>query len=172
MRETGTEAAVGFIAMANLSVLLSNLLNTIYTLKSLERITNLPMEILFRLMEEFEERLRVFQEVHMRRAFAGGEMKVDSSGSLILAFHTIEIVLYRAILRVLPIGCPGFLGVRERARVVICRVLGFVENLGTERLRAFWWSRKFSSHSILSFPILLRPCPLLSQRASYLGVQS
>src|SRR6266536_6721011 len=94
---------------------------------------------------------------------------LEGSGRVILAFHTTEIVLFRAVLRVLDYRDPGYESVRAQEKSVVLNIVGFLEKLNVSPLRAFWWSR--TSHLIFlshfpffsSFPcscpyVLMTPC--------------
>lgn len=96
------QPALQFIAMAHLTTILSDLLNTFYTLKSIERIKTLPIQTLYTILSDFQVRLQHFHEEHLCQLYNVNTL-LDSSGSVILAFYTVEIVLYRAVLRALPI---------------------------------------------------------------------
>ncbi|KUJ15379.1 uncharacterized protein LY89DRAFT_670856 [Mollisia scopiformis] len=134
------QPALQFIAMAHLTVILSDLLNTFYTLKSMERVKNLPISMLYGILDEFQARLDAWNEEYGWKLEGGGNGLLDSSGSVVLAYYTAEIVLYRAVLRALPMSEEGYEAVRARARDTLGRVVGFVEKLNVSRLRAFWWS--------------------------------
>lgn len=138
----GLTNALGFIAMAHLSSILSDLLSTFYTLKAVDRIKLLPHPLLFSLLEEFQDRLRVFRDEHLcQLCNANTGTGLDGSGSVVLAFYTTEIVLLRAVIRVLPMNHPGYSSVRVQARTTLLNVVEFLEKMSVNRLRAFWWNR-------------------------------
>ncbi|RQM04702.1 hypothetical protein DH86_00004382 [Scytalidium sp. 3C] len=66
------------------------------------------------------------------------------AGTVFLAFHTLEIVLCRGILRNIQREDPGYLKFRQRAKDVVRSVVMLLAKLQVNRLRAFWWSRKWS----------------------------
>ncbi|PBP19128.1 hypothetical protein BUE80_DR010060 [Diplocarpon rosae] len=133
--------ALQFIAMAHLSFILSDLLSTFYTLKSVERMKLLPESMVFSLLSGFQDRLRLFRDEHLcQLCNVNSGTGLDHSGSTILAFYTAEIVLLRAVLRLLPMHHPGHNGVRAQARSVLLNVVEFLEKMSANRLRAFWWS--------------------------------
>lgn len=132
--------ALQFVAMAHLTTILSDLLNTFYTLKSMDRIKVLPLEVLYSILDDFQKRLGSWNQEYLARLYDPNTL-LDSSGSMILAFHTCEIVLYRATLRCLPMGTAGYDGVREQGKGSLLNVVTFLEKLNVSRLRAFWWSR-------------------------------
>ncbi|CZR58014.1 uncharacterized protein PAC_07904 [Phialocephala subalpina] len=111
------QPALQFIAMAHLTTILSDLLNTFYTLKSMERIRTLPIPMLYTILDDFQSRLSQFHEEHLCQLYNVNTL-LDSSGSVILAFYTVEIVLYRAVLRALPMGERGYVEVRGRAKAM------------------------------------------------------
>lgn len=135
----GLMPALQFIAMASLTTILSDLLNTFCTLKAVERIKLLPADVLLSLLHGFQERLRVWNDENLRQ-FYNVNTLLDSSGSVILAYHTVEIVLLRAVLRCLPMAHMGYGRLREQAKTTLLNVVDFLEKLNVSRLRAFWWS--------------------------------
>ncbi|KAN0090423.1 Fungal specific transcription factor domain containing protein [Hyaloscypha variabilis] len=132
-------SAIQFVAMAHLTTILSDILNTFYTLKAMERIKLLPLEVLYSILGDFQGRLASWNQEHLCQLYNANTL-LDSSGSVVLAYHTCEIVLYRAVLRCLPMGTPGYDDVREHAKASLLQIVGFVEKLNVSRLRAFWWS--------------------------------
>lgn len=135
----GLMPALQFVAMAALTTILSDILNTFYTLKAVERIKLLPIEMLFSLLDQYQQRLNAWNKEHLCQLHNVNTL-LDSSGSVILAYHTVEIVLLRAVLRALPIEHIGYSSLREQARDVLLSVVDFLEKLNVSRLRAFWWS--------------------------------
>lgn len=134
-----------FVAMAHLSVILSDILGTFYTLKAMERAKALPTEILYAYLDDFHVRLQEFHEVHLTPFYGTGQGLLDATGTVWLAYYTVEIVLFRALLRCLPLVDPHYAAVREQAKNTLGRVVGFLEKLQVNRLRAFWWSRMLPS---------------------------
>ncbi|PVH88712.1 hypothetical protein DL98DRAFT_648064 [Cadophora sp. DSE1049] len=133
--------ALQFIAMAHLSSILSDVLNTFYTIKAMERIKLLPIEMLFSILDGFQERLRSFRDEHLCPLCSGSTNDgLDGTGSAVLAFYTMEIVLLRAVLRCLPMNHPGYAGIRAQAKTTLLNVVEFLEKMSVSRLRAFWWS--------------------------------
>jgi len=138
--------ALQFIAMAHLSSILSDVLSTFYTLKAMERINLLPIEMLFSILDGFQERLRNFRDEHLCPLCSGSTNGgLDGTGSVVLAFYTMEIVLLRAVLRCVPMNHPGYAGMRAQAKTTLLNVVEFLEKMSVSRLRAFWWSRMFLS---------------------------
>ncbi|KAE8452507.1 hypothetical protein EG329_000410 [Mollisiaceae sp. DMI_Dod_QoI] len=101
------QPALQFIAMTHLTTILTDLLNTFHTLKSIERIKLLPIPLLYSILDDFQARLHAFHEEHLCQLYNVNTL-LDSSGSVILAFYTCEIVLFRAVLRALPMQHPGY----------------------------------------------------------------
>ncbi|KAH7336388.1 fungal-specific transcription factor domain-containing protein [Rhexocercosporidium sp. MPI-PUGE-AT-0058] len=133
--------ALQFIAMAHLSSILSDVLNSFYTFKAMERIKLLPIEMLFSILDRFQDRLRTFRDEHLcPLCSGGGNGEPDSTGSVVLAFYTMEIVLLRAVLRCLPMNHPGYVGLRGQAKTTLLNVIEFLEKMSVSRLKAFWWS--------------------------------
>lgn len=129
--------------MAHLSSILSDVLSTFYTLKAMERIKLLPIDMLFSILDGFQERLRIFRDEHLCPLWRGDSNGgLDSSGNVVLGFYTIEIVLLRAVLRCLPMNHPGYAGLRSQAKTTLLNVVEFLEKMSVSRLKAFWWSRK------------------------------
>jgi hypothetical protein len=148
-----------FVAMAHITTILSDLLNTFYTLKAMERIKLLPLEMLYSILGDFQRRLAAWNEQHLCQLYNVNTLPA-SSESVVLAFYACEIVLYRAVLRCLPMGSPGYGNVRERVKASVLNVVGLLEKLNVSRVRAFWWNRtlllsllssRFPGH-IISFP--------------------
>jgi hypothetical protein len=139
----GVMPAMQFVAMAALTTILSDILNSFYTLKAVERMKLLPVEMLFSLLDEFQGRLRTWNQEHLCHLFNLNTL-LDSTGSVVLAYHTVEIVLLRAVSRCLPMGHMGYSRVREQSKATLINVVEFLEKLNVSRLRAFWWSRELS----------------------------
>ncbi|XMA09335.1 hypothetical protein WAI453_002126 [Rhynchosporium graminicola] len=133
--------ALQFVAMAHLSTILSDILNTFYTHKALERIRLIPIETLLSIFDGFQTRLRTFRDEHLCSLCSGNiSDKFDSTGSVVLAFYTMEIVLLRAVLRCLPMSHPEYSGLRGQAKTTLLNVVEFLEKMSISRLNAFWWS--------------------------------
>jgi hypothetical protein len=146
----GLMPALQFIAMAQLTTILSDLLSTFYTLKAMDRVKLLPAEMVYSIMDDFQARLHAFHEEHLCQLYNVNTL-LDSSGTVILAFYTTEIILYRAVQRCLPMNHPGYPEIRGQAKTSLVNVVSFLEKLNGSRLRAFWWSRTYpSSPSLVS----------------------
>ncbi|CAG8958284.1 hypothetical protein HYFRA_00000639 [Hymenoscyphus fraxineus] len=144
----GIGPALQFITMAHLTTILSDILSTFYTLKSHDILRALPVSTIFSLLDTFQSRLHTFHETHLiplynigspQSSSGMGQVVLDSTGTTVLSFYTVQAVLYRAVLRVLDINNPSYQGVRDQAKTVLVSVVSFVEKLGLGRLRAFWW---------------------------------
>jgi hypothetical protein len=146
----GLVPALQFIAMAKLTTILSDLLSTFYTLKAMDRVKLLPIEVLYSIMDDFQARIHAFHEEHLYQLYNVNTL-LDSSGTVILAFYTVEVVLYRAILRCLPMAHPGYSIIRQHAKTTLLNIVSFLEKLNVSRLRAFWWSRKYLLISLWEF---------------------
>lgn len=158
--EIGFGPARMLISMSHLSVIISSLLSTFYTLAATSRLKTLPILTLLSQMSAFQDRLNTFYTSHLRPLCTAFDASLlDPSGSVILAFYTAEIVLYRAVLRVLPMEEERYAEVRERARSVMVNVVSFTEKLHVSRLRSFWWNPMspllFSLHGTFLYHQLL-----------------
>ena len=73
-------------------------------------------------------------------------MLLTSKGSLELAFYTVQITLYRGILRSVlskfSKSDPFFAHLRQRGKEAASFVLKLLEELSVARSSAFWWSSK------------------------------
>ena len=157
----GLMPALQFVAMANLTTILSDLLSTFYTLRAMDRIKLLPIEVLYSKMDDFQARIHAFHEEFLYRLYNVNKL-LDSSGTVILAFYTVEVVLYRAMLRCLPMNIPGYPTVRQHAKTTLLSIVTFLEKLNVSHLRAFWWSRMlpFSSFTPIEPPFAIPYFPL------------
>ena len=135
--------ALQFVAMAKLTTILSDLLSTFYTLRAMDRLKLLPVDGLYSIKNDFQSRIQTFHDVDLCRVYSVNTL-LDSSGTVILAFHTVEIVLYRAMLRCLPMSHPGYPTIRQLAKTTLLNIISFLEKLNVSRLRAFWWSRTYT----------------------------
>lgn len=135
----GTLAAQQFVAMAELTAILSDLLSTFYTLKAVDRVKCLPTITLYSYMDDFQSRIHEAHERHIRQLY-GINTLLDSTGTVFLAYYTLEIVLYRAMLRCLPMNDPSYMTIRSHAKATIMHIISFLQKLQVNRLRAFWWS--------------------------------
>ncbi|CAH0057651.1 unnamed protein product, partial [Clonostachys solani] len=129
-----------FIAMSVLTTILSDLLCKAYTVRSIGTEASPDTADTLRMFNSFFHRLETFQEEHVKGLQSAADQIRDPTGTLHLAFFTVQIVLYRAILRRMPPVCPEAAQLRQGARQVTQNVIKFVECLQVSRLRAFWWS--------------------------------
>ncbi|CAK4008924.1 transcriptional regulatory [Lecanosticta acicola] len=129
-----------FVAIAALTQILSAILTTFYTLKGAEHSALSTVEELARVKGFFELQLHDFQARYMAPFANITDVFLDPTGTLFLAYYTVEIVLCRALLRCLPPTDPNCLQLRERARQLVMSISKLLENLQVTRLRAFWWS--------------------------------
>lgn len=149
-----------FIAIAWLSTILTDVLKNFYTIKAISRLQTLLPEEVLNLIGEFEERLACFHQDHMVPLYTVDTF-LDSTGmyslelhqaalrndlgTVFLAFYTMEIILCRAALRNVDPEHPQYPTLRWRARGVAKNVVLLLEKMQVSRLRAFWWSRKYSA---------------------------
>ena len=132
--------ALQFVAMAHLTTILSDILNTFYTLASAQRIKNLSIDQLCALLEEFQGRLNAYNEQFSSRSYENNNTLLDSSGTLILSHHTLHLILLRAILRTCPLSSPLYPSLRYQTKSILTTIVDFLSNLSVSKLRAFWWS--------------------------------
>ncbi|KAI6715093.1 nitrogen regulatory protein tamA [Diplocarpon mali] len=151
--QLGLAPALQFIAMAHLSSILSDILSNFYALKAVERMKLLPDSMVFSMFSGFKDQLRLFRDEHLCQLWnSNSGTGLDHSGSAILAFYTAEIVLLRAVLRVLPMHHPGHSGVRAQARTVLLNVVEFLEKMTTTKTNislagTFMFSQLLTSHT-------------------------
>ena len=140
--ETPQSAKYIFIAMAKLSVILAEALHQFYTIRAQKKIQTMPIKDLMELLSDFENRLDAFSRDVLTPlkalATSASAPILDSSGTVELALQTLEIIIYRAVLRHLPPETS--LPVRERAQASLARAVDFLGSLQVSRLRAYWWS--------------------------------
>ncbi|RFU26998.1 hypothetical protein B7463_g9353, partial [Scytalidium lignicola] len=135
---TLTSACI-FVGMAELTKILSELIKKFYTIKGMGRLQALTVQEFYAMVEDYDECLRVFQREHLE-PLRDVDTILDSTGTIFLAFHTLEIVLCRGVLRNVNRENPGYSAFRWRARDVVKNVVMLLAKLKVNRLRAFWWS--------------------------------
>ncbi|KAH8690620.1 fungal-specific transcription factor domain-containing protein [Talaromyces proteolyticus] len=131
-----------FIAMTTLSVILSDLLKTLYTIKAVEFLREKPAELILSIAEPistalFDWRTTFLEPLLKRNSFP------DVTGSLELAYYTVEVMLCRAVYPKLYRRMFSTSSFLDRAADITSRVSTLVENLSLSRANVFWWS--FSS---------------------------
>ncbi|KAH8896850.1 hypothetical protein GQ53DRAFT_819106 [Thozetella sp. PMI_491] len=138
--DTPASAKAVFIAMAKLSLLLAEALHKFYTMRAQQNMRGMSADELTEMTGLFEDQLDAFYEGTLAplEALASGDAILDPSGTVELAYHTLQVVIYRAVLRYLPPAAS--IGVRERARACLLDAVDFLSRLQVSRLRAFWWS--------------------------------
>ncbi|RDW62535.1 hypothetical protein BP5796_10837 [Coleophoma crateriformis] len=129
-----------FIGMAKLSTILSDVLSIFYSLRASERLKESSSQSVHDLMVQFQFRLESFHNEHLF-GLSDIETLLDPTGTIFLAYHTVEISLYRAVLRSLESVTAEYLVVRSLARDVLKKVTLLLQNLTVGRLRSFWWSQ-------------------------------
>ncbi|KAM3420876.1 hypothetical protein BST61_g4113 [Cercospora zeina] len=129
-----------FVAMVAVTQTLARILTTFYTPKAAQQMADTAPTEVNRIKCHFEQQLLD----HHDRYLAGLEHVVDQfldpTGTLELAFHTVEVVLYRALLRYISPTESLYEQVRIRSRQSVTAISKLLENLQVTRLRAFWWS--------------------------------
>ncbi|KAK1763240.1 fungal-specific transcription factor domain-containing protein [Phialemonium atrogriseum] len=122
-----------FVAAARLTVILSDILSQLYTVKGVKRLHSLEIQECHDIASAFLARLDRWREEHLAPLLEHHIMH-DPTGNLQLAYYTIEITLYRAILRT-----AAGRQYRQRSAAVVCNVIDWLKNLQVNRLSGFWW---------------------------------
>ncbi|EXJ91448.1 hypothetical protein A1O1_04560 [Capronia coronata CBS 617.96] len=134
-----------FIGMAVLTTILSDILATFYTLRANTRLQSYSSDLLQLLSDQFEQRLEAFHNTHLTPIYDVHSF-LDPTGTIFLAFHTVKITLYRAMLRRLDPTDIQYQPFRIRARLILGEVTMLLQTLTVRRLRVFWWSQ-LSNHN-------------------------
>ncbi|KAI5360092.1 hypothetical protein Slin15195_G119540 [Septoria linicola] len=129
-----------FVAMAALTQILATVLNTFYTLKATEQMARATPAEIGNLKAYFEQRLFEFRARYLAPLENVADMFLDPTGTVFLAFYTVESVVQRALLRCVSLNDRLCQQIRQQAKQVMISVVKLVENLQVTRLRAFWWS--------------------------------
>lgn len=142
--ETSPLAKVVFISMAKLSLILGEVLLKFYTIKAQQNIRMMSVESLLELLAVFEAQmdLILWTTLQPLESLAGNDSMLDPTGTVELAYYTLRVTIYRAVLRYLPPAESHH--VRQRARTVLLDVVQLLSSLQVSRLRAFWWSHPSS----------------------------
>lgn len=138
---TGPLPALQFVAMAKLTVILSDILSTFYSVRAMDSSNPMPIALLISHMSNFQSRLHNFQEQHLGH-LSNINSLLDSTGTMFLGYYAVALGLYRALLRCVPLTEPVYLNIRSHARSTVLSIIEFLENLQPNRLQAFWWSRE------------------------------
>ncbi|KAI1342307.1 fungal-specific transcription factor domain-containing protein [Xylariaceae sp. FL0016] len=138
--DTPASSRLLFVAMTKLTLILAELLQKFYTIKAMSAMRSKDPEDLLRIVKHFEEHLHLFFDEYFvpLRILTNEESILDSTGTVELAYHTLQVVLYRAVLRHLPLEHAA--QVRQSARAALLAATSFLSSLQVARLRAFWWS--------------------------------
>lgn len=67
----------------------------------------------------------------------------DGTGTIFLAYHIVQMVLYRAMLRHLDPTDVRYHLFRNNVKPVVDNVISLLQGLTVRRLRAFWWNRMY-----------------------------
>lgn len=129
-----------FVAMAHLAVILSEMLPTFYSLRAQASLKAKTTNELLSLVRQYEDCLVLFKQTHLNPLLTliQEQHTLDPAGTLVLAFHTLQAVLYRAVF---PYISPDTSSqVRHRVRDVLLSAIDFTAGLRVAQLRAFWWS--------------------------------
>ncbi|KFZ01591.1 hypothetical protein V500_00687 [Pseudogymnoascus sp. VKM F-4518 (FW-2643)] len=177
-----------FIGVTTLSVILSNILANFFTVKAINSRQTMALDELESICTSFEDKLKKWQVTHLepalvKRSFpdpTGLKPYINASyyasnlglGSLELAFYTVQITLYRVILRSVlskfSKSDPFFAHLRQRGKVAASSVLKLLEVLSVARSSAFWWSTSKINFAIAgSFMISMFLCSVSSEEGQY-----
>jgi hypothetical protein len=163
-----TQQSIGaccFVAMAELSLVLSDILSSFYTLLAVLQLRNAETQHILDIAQPLEVRLatwrsRVLDPLMKQKYFpdvTGESFQTEvfilaliiSTGPVELAYLTVQIMLLRAI-------CPKLVRRNfplstylENAISVSSKAIQLVETLQISRLSAFWWLRKSSFLEVL-----------------------
>ncbi|RFU25068.1 hypothetical protein B7463_g11271, partial [Scytalidium lignicola] len=129
-----------FVGMAALTTILSDILATFYTVRANERFKSYNTELLRLLLEQFQQRLADFYDKHLI-PLDHCQGFLDPTGTIFLAYHTVQLTLYRVGLRTLDPQDFHYHLLRNDARVALKQVVGMLDQMTVRRLRAFWWSQ-------------------------------
>ncbi|RDW91051.1 hypothetical protein BP5796_02216 [Coleophoma crateriformis] len=143
-----TVSAKQFIAMAALSRILSDILSIFYSLRSIHLLRTAPAEEVASTFNVFRGQLKTFKGAYLHELFATDLFR-DPTGTVELAFYTVEIVLCRAVLRKVDEKHDIYNEVRTYAKSALSNIATLLQQLQINRLRAFWWN----PISILNFAI-------------------
>ncbi|CVL08993.1 uncharacterized protein FPRN_14603 [Fusarium proliferatum] len=127
------------VSMASLSIILSDLLKTFYTIKSKQEwLKHRSAEKLFSEYARLDRSLTSWEEESLIpllqvRAYP------DPIGSIILAYHTLRVILYRAVLLKLERLETDASLIIDKAFAVSSDAISFVQNLTMSQMSAFWW---------------------------------
>lgn len=138
--DTPESAKLVFIGMAKLSVLLAEVLHKFYTIKAQQTMQSMSQDELMEITMFFEEQLHTFllnTLTPLKEMVTVGSI-LDPTGTLELAYHTLQVIIYRAVLRYLPYDTAC--AIRQRAQLVLVDAVQLLADLRVSRLRAFWWS--------------------------------
>ncbi|EXJ78379.1 hypothetical protein A1O1_08779 [Capronia coronata CBS 617.96] len=136
-----------FVAMAELTVILNEVLAIFFTISSVVSLRDATGEHIIALSDSIEAKLESWRAVYLdqiltQRFFPDvtGEKLLDIRRSLELAYITVRVMLLRGIFpklyrRNLPLDNQD-----ARAVEVTSRAISLVETLQINRLSAFWWS--------------------------------
>ncbi|OKL60204.1 hypothetical protein UA08_04606 [Talaromyces atroroseus] len=133
-----------FIAMADLTVMLSDVLSTFYTVRAVQMLKNMSTKEKDVCILSFTDRLDQWHSVYGFLFHENQDLFPDPTGTLQLGYYTLEIALCRAVLRD-KYDHP----IRERGEKVVLLVIELLRTLQISRLRAFWWAASKVNFSIV-----------------------
>ncbi|GAM39363.1 hypothetical protein TCE0_034f10852 [Talaromyces pinophilus] len=149
-----------FIAMTELSVILSEILSTFYTVKAIHE-HSVGLEELENSCTEFESKLETWRISHLDPLIRE-KLFPDPTGSLELAFYAVQTALYRACVRIASrlesqtVNLASKL--RQRAMGIASSVINLLEMLSVSRRSAFWLAGfGVTKHALIRLDLLASP---------------
>ncbi|KAK3619754.1 hypothetical protein LTR56_023839 [Elasticomyces elasticus] len=138
------------IAMTKLAVIMGSVYDTLFTLKSAQSLST-DFRGTLRAAQPIMETLNLCYSGEISAANDGHDLEVDQAGHLLLAFHSVRTLLFRAILRPFhnlvinendTAESEACQYVRAAARASLVSFIDFTATLTAARIRAFWpfWS--------------------------------
>ncbi|CAI4218390.1 unnamed protein product [Parascedosporium putredinis] len=129
----GDLAARVYVAAARLTVILSDILSKLYTVRGAKKLYTLHRDECVAIADAFLGRLQAWKDEYMA-PLADFDVMHDPTGNLQLAYYTVEITLYRAILRT-----AAGSQFRQRSGTLVRDVTRWLKNLQVNCLSGFWW---------------------------------
>ncbi|KAF2209038.1 hypothetical protein CERZMDRAFT_47994 [Cercospora zeae-maydis SCOH1-5] len=129
-----------FVAMAAVTQILARVLTTFYTPKAAQRMADIAPTEVSKAKRCLEQQLLDHRDFYLAELEHVADLFLDPTGTLELAYYTVEVVLYRAMLRYISPAESLYEHVRIKSRESVLAISKLLENLQVIRLRAFWWS--------------------------------
>ncbi|RFU24556.1 hypothetical protein B7463_g11788, partial [Scytalidium lignicola] len=129
-----------FLGMVALTIILSDILTTFYSVRSGEKLKTYGPDLLHIIFEQFQKRLHTFHDQYLSQLQDVQEF-LDPTGTIFLAYYTVLLALYKAGLRNLSPSDLQYHIFRQEARKVLSQVISLLQEMTVRRFRAFWWSQ-------------------------------